>query len=231
MDHAQAAPARGGRPLELARATGFRPPASRARPGGGCALALAAAAAAGTAHARAGAAGLCVPPDDAGQSRQRTKTLWTLAGTTQRPAFAACSTLSGDQTHVLNQPFHQQGSSLANGHVLRRRSAVTKKVSSDTAQITPPSVRSTGEGNGWSAGWASFQQTREHATRMAVSVRTGRRARSASSAGDRSVRPCGVRAERSRRREARRCHPTSLLTITATTGAHRCSAPEKQSRR
>ena len=46
-------------------------------------------------------------PRTAGQSRQRTKTLRTLAGTTQRQALTACSALSSGQIDALSRPSHQ----------------------------------------------------------------------------------------------------------------------------
>src|SRR5262249_10995257 len=101
VDHAQAAPTRGGRPLDVAAAAHLRPAALGTRPSGRRALTLAAAAAPRAADPRRSAMGLFVAPGTPGQSRQRIKTLRTLAGTAERQTLAACSTLSGDQTHLL----------------------------------------------------------------------------------------------------------------------------------
>src|SRR6516164_9171542 len=104
MDHAQAARAGGGRPLDLAPAPGLRPTPLGARPGGRCAPPLAGATATRAAHPRTSPPRLFARAGTAGQSGQRAETLRAVARAAQRHALAACHTLSRRQINALTHP-------------------------------------------------------------------------------------------------------------------------------
>jgi hypothetical protein len=105
----------GGRLLDLVAAPGARAVAPGTRLGRGCALTLAAAVARRAAHARAHPTGLFAAPGAPGQSGTCAKTLWTVAGASQRQPLTARPALSSGQAHRLIRRNRPTQPTLANG--------------------------------------------------------------------------------------------------------------------